>query len=65
MTKGAMAAGLDEGIEHLNHEQKLLLCAKEVIKALPSRKLEEVHQQDDEEATREKVMAEDRRCYSK
>lgn len=57
MTKGAMEQDSDASLVNLSKEERLLLCAREVIAAFPSRKLEEPHQQDSDEATREKVMA--------
>merc|ERR1719323_2840281 len=44
-------------VKNLSYEQQLVECTKELIKALPSSKLEEVQQTDSEEATRDKLMA--------
>mmetsp|Transcript_22148 Transcript_22148/g.27294 ORF Transcript_22148/g.27294 Transcript_22148/m.27294 type:complete len:203 (+) Transcript_22148:1-609(+) len=57
MTKGAMENESDASVRNLSKEEQVFLCAKEVIAAFPSRRFEDVHQQDTEEATREKVMA--------
>lgn len=45
------------GMTDLTHDEKLLECARELIKALPEGKIEEVSQHDTEESTREKLMA--------
>ena len=57
MTKGAMENESDATVKNLSKEEQVFLCAKEVIAAFPARKFEEMNQQDTEEATREKVMA--------
>lgn len=57
MTKGVMENASDEAIKRLSKEEQVFMCAKEVIAAFPDRKFEEMIQQDTEEATREKVMA--------
>eukprot|EP00913_Durusdinium_trenchii_P028590 g26813.t1 len=57
MTKGAMAQSVEEKVDHLSKEEKVLLCAREVIEALPNRRLDEPNSFDTEEETRDKIMA--------
>lgn len=44
-------------VADLSPEERLLHCAKELARALPDRKMEEVTSMDSEETTREKLMA--------
>jgi len=59
LMKPGPLSGVDESAEvkNFSYEQKLLECTKELMKALPSSKIEEVSHTDNEEATREKLMA--------
>ena len=52
-----MAQDLPESVEHLSKEERVHLCAKEVISVMPSKRLEEPLSFDSEEVTRDKVMA--------
>merc|ERR1719414_879114 len=57
--KPGSSGGTDDGAEvrKLSHEQQLAECARDLIKALPSSKIEEISPTDGEEATKEKLMA--------
>lgn len=59
MTKGHMESSTDSSIAGLSQEERVVLCAQELIAALPSKRLdmEEVGAGDHEEVAREKVMA--------
>merc|ERR1719401_1189688 len=59
MALGPLGSSKDKGedISSLSKEEKLVLCAKDLIKALPSRKLDEPQPSDSEDDAREKLMA--------
>ncbi|CAE8634489.1 unnamed protein product [Polarella glacialis] len=57
MAKGSVQKAAGSDISHLSRDEKLRECAKDLIDALPNRKLEEVQQSDSEEDTRDKLMA--------
>jgi len=57
MKKGALAKSDNSAVDKLSRSEKLLQCAQELLKALPSRKLEDVSQTDSEDAAGEKLMA--------
>lgn len=46
----------EEELAKLSNDEKLLLCVREIIKALPNRKLEEPLQTDSQEVIKEKMM---------
>lgn len=56
MAKGSMAKGEDDEVSKLDPVERLLQCARDLIAALPNRKLEEVQQNDTEDDTRDKLM---------
>mmetsp|Transcript_90837 Transcript_90837/g.256573 ORF Transcript_90837/g.256573 Transcript_90837/m.256573 type:complete len:418 (+) Transcript_90837:84-1337(+) len=58
MSYGPMAQGQEADVAaKLSKDERLLLCTKELIKALPSSKLEEPQQTDSEDVAREKLMS--------
>lgn len=56
MTSGPLAVGNDD-VAHLSDDEKRLHCARELIEALPDRKMEEVTNNDSEDTVRDKLMA--------
>jgi len=57
MKAGAMKQFDDSEIANLTHKEKLVRCAQELLKAMPSRKLEEPSPSDTEDTAGEKLMA--------
>ncbi|CAK9075111.1 unnamed protein product [Durusdinium trenchii] len=57
MAKGTLDNSQDASVQQLSKAEQLLLCAKEVIKALPSERPPEIDAMDNEEAQQQKVMA--------
>lgn len=57
MKRGSLEKSDNSAVDKMSREEKLLQCAQELLKALPSRKLEDVSQTDSEDAAGEKLMA--------
>merc|ERR1719188_2920377 len=58
MTSGPLSRRVEsEEDAAMSRDERLLACTKELIKVLPSRKLEEPQQTDSEDSAREKLMA--------
>lgn len=57
MKRGALPKSDSSEVDKLSRSEKLLQCAQELLKALPSRKLEDVSEADSEDAAGEKLMA--------
>jgi len=57
MRKGALSSEEDAEVQSLSREEKLLRCTKELLAALPDKKLEELSNHDSEDAAGEKLMA--------
>lgn len=57
MAPGSLGKDDNAEIGKLSYDEQLRLCARELTAALPDSKLEEVQQDDDEDHTRDKLMA--------
>lgn len=56
MKRGTLEQPDASEVSHLSRKEKLIKCTQDILKALPSRKLEEVGPSDSEDAAGEKLM---------
>lgn len=57
MQKGPLGSNDDASLANLSHDDKLLACCRDLMAALPTRRLEDVRPDDDEDGARDKLMA--------